>query len=430
MDRKPVPGAARHNKGRKRRRQTGLAVIERDGFWHIHGTLLAQGRSVRVRQSTRLQAHPDLFEDADKERTRIERELRGELAGRPGPGPFLSIAAEAYLNRKRKRPLGKTTVEHVRLVTKEFGLLRMREITNSEWTAFVDVRMASNASTTRERFVNSVVGFTSFCAAKPRHWCDVPFFDRDKEARNPRRRARRAVGDLRPHFIAFMLEQAAPHLKPQLWTEWSTGARVSSILHGCALSDVNLAPGREQITFRDTKNGDTVTAVLHSRAAQAIREYLEIRGRLHDREGPLFRRPDGKPYSGKHKGTANKTAFNSMKRRARRALRRNAVTTARDLITQGLRKEAAKLMAEARAAHRLIGRITQHWFRHMLATSFRGDIKAAMDQGGWRDERSVMGYISDAPEHRRQLVARLDDGEFGTSKTRDDSGDKKKEQNQ
>ena len=38
---------------------------------------------------------------------RIEKEIRGELAGRPRPGPEISIAAKAYLNRKRMRPLGR-----------------------------------------------------------------------------------------------------------------------------------------------------------------------------------------------------------------------------------------------------------------------------------------------------------------------------------
>lgn len=67
----------------------------------------------------------------------------------------------------------------------------------------VDGRMKANASSTRERFINSVAGFLGWCAAPPRKWCDVPAFDRDKEARNSRRRARRAVAELSPQLIAF-----------------------------------------------------------------------------------------------------------------------------------------------------------------------------------------------------------------------------------
>jgi site-specific recombinase XerC len=321
------------------------------------------------------------------------------------------------LNRKRKRALGRTTVKVIQEITAAFGLRRVGEVLESEWSAFVDARHAGNSSETRERFLNALLGFLSWCAKKPRRWGTIPVIDRDKEARNPRRRRRRAVTDLSPRLIDFMLGHAAPHLAAQLWTEWSTGARVSSILQGCRLCDVILADGREQITFHDTKNGETVTAVLHARAAEAIREYLKVRGRLHDREGPLFLTHRGKPYSAETEGTQNKTAFNAMKRRARKALRRSTFEKARQFLDRGDRDAAADLVASGRAAHRLIGRVTQHWFRHMLATRFRGDIKGAMEQGGWIDERSVMGYTLDAPEHRRKVVASFDDGLFGTPDT-------------
>ena len=310
-------------------------------------------------------------------------------------------------------------------ITAAFGLRRVGEILESEWSAFVDTRHAGNSSETRERFLNALLGFLSWCAKKPRRWGTVPVIDRDKEARNPRRRKKRAVTDLSPSLINFMLGHAAPHLAAQLWTEWSTGARVSSILHGCRLCDVILAEGREQITFHDTKNGETVTAVLHPRAAQAIRDYLKVRGRVHDREGKLFLTHRGKPYSENTEGTQNKTAFNAMKRRARKALRRSTFEKARQFLDRGDRDAAAELVASGRAAHRLIGRVTQHWFRHMLATRFRGDIKGAMEQGGWIDERSVMGYTLDAPEHRGKTVATFDDGLFSTSLTRD-AADRKK----
>src|SRR5262249_11241911 len=137
-------------------------------------------------------------------------------------------------------------------------------------------------------------------------------------------------------LIDHLLSHAPPHLQAQLWTEWSTGARVSSILHGARLCDLNLARGRELLTLRqnaDTgrgmKNGQVVTAVLHPKVADALRCYLELRGRLHDREGPLFLTPRGKPYSATSFGVQNKTAFNATKRRARKALRRQEMALAR-----------------------------------------------------------------------------------------------------
>jgi hypothetical protein len=65
----------------------------------------------------------------------------------------------------------------------------------------------------------------------------------------------------------------------------------------------------------------------------------------------------------------------------------------------------------------LLGKVTQHWFRHRLATSMpRKDPRAAMEQGGWLDIRSVIGYSHDVPEYRRQLVAEMDDGPATTKR--------------
>src|SRR4029453_740290 len=99
----------------------------------------------------------------------------------------------------------------------------------------------------------------------------------------------------------------------------------------------------------------------------------------------------GKAYSANSFGVQNRTAFKAIKRRARRALRRAGIQEARQLAQAGQSETAGELVATVRANHRLLGRITQHWFRHLLATRMRGDIRAAMDQGGWIDERSVMG---------------------------------------
>jgi hypothetical protein len=65
----------------------------------------------------------------------------------------------------------------------------------------------------------------------------------------------------------------------------------------------------------------------------------------------------------------------------------------------------------------LLGRVTQHWFRHLLATRLlRQDPRAAMEQGGWLDIRSVIGYAQDVPAHRRQLVADMDDLNAGPAR--------------
>jgi hypothetical protein len=53
----------------------------------------------------------------------------------------------------------------------------------------------------------------------------------------------------------------------------------------------------------------------------------------------------------------------------------------------------------------ILQKITQHWLRHKLATDLgRIDLRAAMRQGGWRDVRSVQGYLMDDPEYQRAAV--------------------------
>lgn len=59
---------------------------------------------------------------------------------------------------------------------------------------------------------------------------------------------------------------------------------------------------------------------------------------------------------------------------------------------------------------RLIGQIIQHWFRHLLADAMLkagADIRTVMHQGGWLDQKSVIGYSRDVEEYRRQKVNQL-----------------------
>lgn len=153
--------------------------------------------------------------------------------------------------------------------------------------AWVDRRHKGNQAATRERYISGGVAFLNF-SKKNHGLAKLPNFLRDNAARNPNRRARRRVQDLRPELIGLLFEQCHITLRAQLAVEWSTGARVSSILYGAKLCDLILASGREQITFHDTKNGDTVVSALHPATAEVLRGYLKWRGHLHDREGRFF----------------------------------------------------------------------------------------------------------------------------------------------
>lgn len=411
MVRKQPSDAGAGDRTRKRagRRARGIQVADRDGYWHVTGSVRVAGRSIRLRKGLGFPATAATYDAAWAEARRLETEIEDEISGTRSRGDAVALAADAYLAFPRGRPLGATAVRIVKEIAARFVLRRLNEIAPEEWKTWVDVRHAGNASDSRERFLNTVCAFQAFAVAH-HGLAKTVAFARDKKARNPRRRKRRRVDDLRPDLIALLFESAHITLRAQMAAEWSTGARVSSVLYGARICDVILAPGRETIIFRDTKNGTDVTAALHPSAAAILREYAAWRGALHDREAPFFLTFRRKPYrdNGRAGGGQNKTGFNAAKRRARRRLLDDAFRRAREL-RGGWRKEALAVLLEAREDARLLRRVTQHWFRHLLATRMRHDLRAGMEQGGWLDERSIMGYIHDVPAARRAAVAAFDD---------------------
>lgn len=414
----------RDRKGKRPgRRSRGLQLSERDGFWHVQGTVRTGGRSIRVRRSLGLPADAQHEEEAQALIDGIKADIIAEATGQKRRGDAVAIAAKAYLMAPRERPLAPSAIRIVQELTLKFGPRRLNDIPPGDWVSWVDARQKGNKAATRERFLNGVVAFLRFC--REHHGlADLPRFVRDKKARNPNKRARRPVQDLRPDLIWRLFMACHITVRAQLAAEWSTGGRVSSILYGCRLADLILAPGREQITYRNTKNGRDVPAALNATAATIMREYLDWRGNLHDREAPLFLTYRKKPYAdnGKAWGGQNKTAFNAARRRARRDLLKEAFATARDLRRSGQRDDSLQVLLAARNDVRLLRRVTQHWFRHMMATRMaHRDMRSAMDQGGWDDHRSLMGYVHDVPERRRSLVSEFDD--LGTFLTRESQGE-------
>jgi hypothetical protein len=381
----------------------------------IHGTLRVAGNSRRVRESTELPATPENREYAEALRAALEREIRDEVIHGVRPSVATAVACDRYLRRPRRRPIRHREIAAIREIDAKFGQRKLATIGDAEWQAFVDDRQRGNSLASRERYITAVRAFLNRCRERPRRWIpETPEFERDKEAARPPKRRARRVNDLTPELIMLMIDHAAPHLRAQLVVEWCTGARVSSVLYGCRLCDVILVPGRGQITFHDTKNSEPVVAALHPWAVERLLDYLEVRGgRLDDREQPFFLTDDGRPYAdnGKSSGGQNKSAFNGMKRRTVKTIRQRAAAEARAYRRAGDRETARAAIAAAKDQGALVATVTQHWFRHKLATTLRRDLQAAMDQGGWRDVDSVMGYIHDVPCERRQLIDDLPIGD-------------------
>src|SRR5258708_26152198 len=140
-------------------------------------------------------------------------------------------------------------------------------------------------------------------------------------------------------------------MRAQLAVEYATGSRVSSNLYGVRLCDLNLGKGREQITFRGTKNGEDVTAALNATAVSILKDYLKWRGMLHDCEAPLFLTYRRKPYTdnGRSYGGQNKKSFRGAPGRAHPANRNAARGKNARRLTVG------KNLAPHKAAQRIRG---------------------------------------------------------------------------
>lgn len=402
------------------RRPAGLAVVERDGSWHLHGTVQAGGRSRRVRRSTQLPARPEFRADAEALRERVEREILDELVHGRRPSPPLAVAARHYLGvdaggrpkpGSRAERIGPSDLRVLEEIAGWAGARPVDAIEAREWNAFLDRRHKGNAADTRSRYVNPILSFLGWCADPDRGWLPaVPAIKRRPDVDDgidiTRRAPRRPVEDMRPELLVFLFDQAHLALKAQLYVAWGTGARVSSILFGCRLEDLVLGRDRQQLTFRDTKNSDDVVALLQPPVVAVLQAYLAHRGKLHLRSGPLFLTPRGEPYSDRGRrlgwGGANKTAFNAMKRRAILKLLRWSV--------QARRAGDLEAAIGHKADARLVRQITQHWLRHWLAThSMAAEVpeRLIMAQAGWRDPRSVRRYQHDVAAVRARLMDRL-----------------------
>lgn len=418
MDAPRLPAADRRNRKGKRagRRARGPRLVDRDGYWHAHGTLRIGQQPIRLRRSLGLAIRSCTQAEAETALDALVADIKAQTEGRARRGDKISHAAGSYLSLARARPLAPTSIDIVKEIVARFRERRLNEIAAHEWREWIDGdgrtagRMNGRSASTRERFLNGVVAFLNYC--KRHHGLTaLPAFSRDRMARNPNRRQRRPVEDLRPDLIWTLFINAHIAIRAQLAVERCTGARVSSILYGATVADLDLTAGRERIVFSRTKNGRDVAAAIDATAVAVLKEYLAWRGPFLRRDDVLFVTPAGRPYIYRRKGGGqNKTGFNAAKRRAQAAVRLAAAVKARACRGRGDRKAAWAAVMAAKADASLLGRVTQHWFRHMLATRLvRKDLRATMEQGGWLDPRSVMGYAFDVPEHRQQLVRGLDD---------------------
>jgi hypothetical protein len=405
-----------------------LTIYPRGDFFHVRGTVRKGDRSKLVREALGVLATRQNKPAAEVEARRVEARVVAELGG----GKRLSLATNAnnFLTRSTTDPVGPRDAAIIQDLTRHFGTRILWDIPPHEFVAFVDDRQRGNKPESRERYLNMVCSFLN-TAISGGQYPEMPPFIRDQKARNPATRAKRPVQQFRVDLVQDIIDAAHSTIRVQLCVEWVAGSRVSSLLQGCSLGDLDLAPGRMTLTLRDTKNGDDVPVALPEKLRPTFADYLAWRNQQvragkvgPGSDQPLFLHYKGRPYKPNNGawGTQNKTGFNNAKKRAIKvvAARYDAKIAA---------MEAAGDMAEVDRLRRfkaddvsLLKRITQHWLRHKFATDVgRQDPVAAKRQGGWRDQRSLAGYLIEDAEYQRSLIEQR--GAPGTNLTQRETKD-------
>lgn len=383
-----------------------MRITARGDWFHATGTISAGGGSIRIRKTLDVRATKGNKPEAERESRRLESEARARLGGGVVRKSVATLVAERF-----KSHIGPSDRRILCDLTTKFTVRILYDIPPEVIVAFVTERQLGNSAETRERYISTVCAFLNRQIANGQY-PTLPKFVRDKKARNPDSRARRPVQQFRVLLLADIINAAHITIGIQLHIEYIGGTRVSSILHGATLGDLDL--NKMVLTFRNTKNGDDVPVALPATVKQPLYEYLAWRS-IQVREGrvapgsdqPLFLTYKGKPYKPNQGawGTQNKNGFNGAKRRAIVVVTERYDAAIKAMNCAGEFAEAERLMRLKADDIKILRAITQHWLRHKFATDVgRLDLQAAKRQGGWKSLKSVLGYLIADAEYQRELV--------------------------
>lgn len=384
----------------------GLQICVRGNTFHVAGTLRVGKKSERVRETLGVVAARENKSEAERETRKIIERVRAEL----GAGVARKAVATLVANRC-KAHIGPSDERILKDFTTKFTTRILWDISPEEIIQFVDDRQRANKAETRERFISSICAFLNRQIAAGQYQA-LPKFVRDQKARNPSERSTRDVSQFRISLLEDIVDAAHVTVGIQLHVEYVGGTRVSSILHGASLRDLDM--DNMVLTFRKTKNKKTVPVALPESIRAPMLDYLEWRklqveaGRVgpgsHER---LFLTYKGCPYkpNGSAWGTQNKTGFNAAKKRAIKTVGERYDTAIAAMKAAGDRNEVERLMRLRADDLNTLARLTQHWLRHKFTTEAgRSDLRAAMLQGGWKDVRSITGYVIADAEYQRAIV--------------------------
>ncbi len=321
--------------------------------WVIRGTL----RGIRVEESTGIADK----RAAEEIRAKREAEILAEsVYGRRATATFAEAALSYLEGGGSKRFLEK--------VIKHFGTTPLVKVDQDAIDRGARKLFPNASGPTRNR------QFFTPCSAVLRHaakrgWCSPVLLERPSSS--PER-----VRWLTTEEADRLIAASSHHLRPLLIFMLYTGARAGEALW-LDWNAVDLTRGH--VIFAKTKNGEARGVPLHQRVRVAL-------ANLPHRDGDVFRRPDGRPYTRPRRpddhsaGTRIKTAFAGACRRAG------------------------------------ISDFHPHDCRHTWATwHYREnrDIGALKHLGGWKSERMVLRYAHTNVDEHKHTIDRLPGGNLG-----------------
>jgi integrase len=327
-------------------------------YWIIRGTL----RGIRVEESTGTSDRRAADEILIKREAEI---LEQSIHGRRATSTFAG-AALSYLEHGGSKRFTVPVIRH-------FGTTPLARIDQDALDQGAKKLYPNASPATRNRQFYAIASSILHHAAK-RGWCPPPIIERPP---TPLGRIRWLKIDEADSLIT----ACSDHLRPLVIFMLYTGARTGEALW-LDWRDVELT--RAHVQFPKTKNGDARGVGLHPRAIAAL-------ANLESRNGEVFRRPDGKPYSRPRSaddtsaGTRIKTAFKAACRRAG------------------------------------IEDFHPHDCRHTWATwhyQENRDIGGLMKLGGWKSERMVMRYAHVNVGELQHTINKLPGGNLGDYKKR------------
>jgi len=334
-------------------------------YWVLRGSF----RGIRIEESTGFSERGP----AEEYRIKREKELQDQaIYGNRAVVTFAQAAISYLQNGGRNKTGG--SKRFLEPVISYFGetLLANIDLDAIEKGAAKTYPKASPATRNRQFFTPTAAVLRH--AAK-RGWCSMPILERPRQPPG-------IIRWLTPAEADRLIQACSSHLRPLVIFLLYTGARAGEALW---LDWSNVDLSRAHVTFPRTKNGDARGVPLHPRVVAAL-------ANLKHRDGFVFRRPNGLPYSLPSKasdtsaGTRINTAFKGACRRAG------------------------------------IENFRVHDCRHTWATwhyAANRDLGALQKLGGWKSEKMVMRYAHVNVEELAHTINSLPGGFLGEAEIKE-----------